>query len=646
MLSRSYSCPTGLLSPNVAVSKKPRQPPTLLADLATQRRSHIATEHSDDDYASDESLRSDRDACMSDPEEEAERRESLTIQERVRREEDVARRKEMKKLKKKMKAKKKEDGARLEDWVDEDVEGNEDEGAEPVSGTGGRLLRLLNGTRVEAGGMTHDEVLSIADLSKGRKGAVVSSTKPEFQAEARPMMLKHSASLTSASQESSVRYNELPTDWSVKVNISLLSRRPFACATPLSPDDEADCLLNFAHKRISQRTSPQSTSAEETIYTHLYHWAYPPERRSPSQIALLAKVLAKVDGGAHPALKTHEQMELDHFRKSEETWKESFRSLYRTFCKGQIDYFYYINTQFAVLFLRRRRPHPTSAQSTLGQEEEFLAVMSTSSGGLRKQLERDDVDFQAVNATRANVEPVAGETSMPGSKTPPKPADSPITDRSRIDPNKETLPLRFTGTVAVNDLFVFLTAWIEPRTDRRAERLPTLLALGPFLHAALKTAKMFRYSNPKIHIPLVASMRLLQIVKNEKVGYNVKDTTGSQVVEPMHKLQVTGHILPGSMAGLLATLRARQVVDEWRGGNGGQGLLHGTVTTETRTAGVNLAMAAVVAAAVPTTAVGGRPGLTRGNTGIAGGGAASREKQEVVGTVATVMFKGRAVRWT
>lgn len=57
---------------------------------------------------------------------------------------------------------------------------------------------------------------------------------------------------------------------------------------------------------------------KDSLHQHLYHWSYPPDRLPPSHIALMTKVLAK--DADRTVLKEYEQLELEHFKRSEEIW--------------------------------------------------------------------------------------------------------------------------------------------------------------------------------------------------------------------------------------------------------------------------------------------------------------------------------------
>ncbi|KAJ3156790.1 hypothetical protein HDU86_003556 [Geranomyces michiganensis] len=367
---------------------------------------------------------------------------------------------------------------------------------------------------------------------------------------------------------------------------------------------------------ISSNWAPCSN--DETIHSCLYHWAYPAEKLPPSHIALMAKVLAKA-AEKNAVLKEHEQLELDHFQRSEQTWKEAFQSAYTMLRKNKLDHFYYVNSEFSVLFYHKDTGLGVATCS---------AVMSTSTSGLRKHLDAEDIGFLVVmpkgngKNEQGRDAGSAGGTAQdavekPGNDVPAAGGISPIRDRNLPDPTTQTYPLRFDGSANVHRLFAFLLGWTEPRTDRRAEQLPILLSLGPFLHSQIKSAK---------------------IIKHEKVRYNIQsslvgssqssDTAAHQPtkVETWHKLVIDGYVLPTALSRLLATLRATVVVadleSQTEGGDGNPtgGLMTGTLRSHERTLGLNLAMSDVAEDA-PDGSV------------------------KIVATVKSVALKGRAIKW-
>lgn len=146
-------------------------------------------------------------------------------------------------------------------------------------------------------------------------------------------------------------------------------------------------------------------------------------------------------------------------------------------------------------------------------------------------------------------------------------------------------------------------------------QLPTLLSLKPFLHASLKSAQVrgLPYYPNLLSLSLHSSGES-KVLKNDKVRYNLEDPKGGQKIETMHKLQISGCVLPTSVSGLLSLIRAQQA--------GSQGLVTATLKTEEKTTGINAAMAAVE------------------ESGVKGEG-----KGLNIGTIGSVAYRGNAIRW-
>ncbi|KAJ3175473.1 hypothetical protein HDU87_006136 [Geranomyces variabilis] len=568
--SRSYSCSSVLLSPRVKTTKRTvKQLP--VGQISFASRYKDSDSDLDNGFSSDnQDLLDSADeyyghtqvsqAYMSDPELDAEEREVA-----ARREAVSMTAKDDKKRKRKKKS-------------TTDTVPDTQEDPFPEESPGGGLMQLLTGKRMVKDDITEQELSSLASLSQTRKVVPLNLPKPDFRTQKTAVSSSQGAS-DSQSQSQSQSRAELPNDWSLKINISMMSRGPYTSAAALDEAGEASCLETFV-----QHGGETDLQPDETIQSSLYHWVFPAERPPPTHVALMAKVLAKV-AEKNAVLKEHEQLELEYFQRCEQTWKEAFQSAYTMLRKNKLDYFYYLNSQFSVLFYHKDTGLGVTTCS---------AVMSTSTSGLRKQLDAEDIGFLVVmpkqsTTTDKAVDP--GSTDGSTQETPAAGDTSPIRERSLPDPSTQTYPLRFDGSANVYRLFEFLLRWTEQRTDRRAEQMPTLLSLGPFLHAQIKSAK---------------------IVKHEKVRYNIQSSvigsssqssetpSQSSKVETWHKLVIDGYVLPTAVTRLMATFRTAVIVGDLdssqaEGGEGGVsgGLLTGTLRSHERTLGLNLAISNV-----------------------------------------------------
>ncbi|TPX67964.1 hypothetical protein SpCBS45565_g03520 [Spizellomyces sp. 'palustris'] len=555
-LSRSFSCPAGLASPHISLSKKYRGSLTDFLEAS----SHYKDDSDASGTSEDEEAASH--GYMSDVEQDCELQG-------LRKETEVT----------STSCATDEHDAQREPRINgDDVKPNDQEQA---AGKSTGFFDLIIGKRLERGGITEQEILAIAELTKVRKPDKKTSPAPEPPRCSSDVRGRESVERVAQS-------NELPMDWTIKTGMTILSRKPFACASQITSDEQSGYLLHFVqHRAEHPKDFPKDQTFGRSIYPYLYHWTYPPDKLAPSNVALMAKVLAKE--GDEAGMKDYERIELAHFRRCEEAWKEAFQSVYAMTRNGHAEYFFYINSQFSVVLFSGDKD----------SSKECDAFMSTSTGGIRKCLDAEGIQYHLVFGDRGRVFRRQDRSEVDGaplfSKKPANDDDSKTLDggeSSQLDSSKEKHPLRFNGYANVHRLFNFLLNWKEPQTERRAMQLPTLLCAKPFMNASLKTAK---------------------ILKNEKVRYNdVEDPVGGKMIETMHKLQIAGFILPTSAYDMLTLLRAQQVIKDPSGG-----LLMVTVKTEERTVGLNAGLA------------------ERGETG--------RTRQ--VATVRTIACRGNVLRW-
>ncbi|KAJ3041950.1 hypothetical protein HDV00_008459 [Rhizophlyctis rosea] len=263
-----------------------------------------------------------------------------------------------------------------------------------------------------------------------------------------------------------------PMDWTVKTSATFTSDVSFEwCSQQNSAEDSANLISFVAQCKSENR---------QTSLRHcLYHWTYPIEIPSPIRVSTITKILGKVADKA--VLEPEQDLEYKTFLQSEEAWKRAFQSLYHITRNGQSPYFYYLNSEFSVLFF--------GESATKGMDCE--AIMSKSSPGIRKQLENDDIDFREVRRGKRSthsaevVEQEEEELGLPEDKEFVDAQKAP----ARMQQQEGGSALHFVGHNNVHGLFDFLLNWKEPRIERRAEKFPMLLAPSPFLNGCLRTAE-------------------------------------------------------------------------------------------------------------------------------------------------------------
>jgi hypothetical protein len=186
-------------------------------------------------------------------------------------------------------------------------------------------------------------------------------------------------------------------------------------------------------------------SCLEDFYTSLMYFAYPGSKRAPPYVAELAKSL---EISRKLPNKGKKEISKDFLQEELEEWKISFRSVYFMVRNGESRFFYYVNSEFSVLF------------SSQGEKDSLNAVLSNSTVGLRKALQIDGIEFTEKKKTC----------------------------------QKKIWPLEFDGVEQVHGLYDFLLKWTEPRSDKRSQSLPLLYSHTAFLNASLKSSKVIRSS--------------------------------------------------------------------------------------------------------------------------------------------------------
>ncbi|KAJ3411145.1 hypothetical protein HDV05_002659 [Chytridiales sp. JEL 0842] len=224
----------------------------------------------------------------------------------------------------------------------------------------------------------------------------------------------------------------------------------------------------------------------------LLSWVYPPHNLAPSHIGLMTKLIDKVDTDLSK-LKVYEKLEIQYYQELESEWRESFKSAFTSFAQHQVNYMYYMNSKFAVVFCYDKE--------ALGTQK---AILSLSTKGLRRTLASKGIMFTEAKGTAVE------------------------TVKTDADDGSAIFPIIFSGMKQVRALFTFLVAWQERAAPLRAARRPTIISPGPFLYASSKRAKVVRKKDVQIH-------------KNNSIQVG-------------HSLQITGIMLPTAINKILGEL--------------------------------------------------------------------------------------------
>ncbi|KAI9098141.1 hypothetical protein DFS34DRAFT_619743 [Phlyctochytrium arcticum] len=429
------------------------------------------------------------------------------------------------------------------------------------------FLQLLTGKLRGTARISDKEISAIEELSTVRKAEPSSVDKAAPVAKSRPSIKPQEVKRRQGGVGT-----EIPLDWSLKTEITLLCTSAMPCSSD-TPIEDSNMIMDFTQQGLHHRRA-------KTLQPYLYHWIYPAQPTSPSHVALMTKVLSKEADGT--ALKEYEKLELAHYKKSEQTWKKSFISALSMIQTCLSDYFYYLNSQFSVLFISKSR----SARA------DHAAYMSTSTPGIRKILTQEGINFSA-KRPKTRLEQQEERTGRTRNEN-----DVIEVRDLKDDPDQEYYPLQFIGKEAMEKLHHFLLNWTEPRTDRRAMSQPLIISPRPFMNASIKCA---------------------EVTQNAKVRYNDVEVGGKKV-EVLYKVHINGFVLPTYAYEMLSLVREEQVV---KGENGA--LLMVTARSEKRTTGLNSAAG--------------------GTYNVRGYSGRKNADNEEFATITSLQCKNKGVRW-
>jgi hypothetical protein len=232
----------------------------------------------------------------------------------------------------------------------------------------------------------------------------------------------------------SERISDILSDFSLRKEFIIYSKSDFEWLKDKNSSKECIFVKNFL-------LNSRGESCLEDFYTSLMYFVYPGSKRAPPYVLELLKSLEKLGNSKRNSKKTA----IDSYLQEEiEEWKTSFRSVYFMVRNGESRFFYYLNSEFSVLFCQN-------------EQDSLKAYLSSSTVGLRKALEMDAIEFT----------------------------------EKKNNSQKKTWPLEFHGVEQVHGLYDFLLKWAEPRSDKRCQSLPLLYSQTAFLNASLKSSKVF-----------------------------------------------------------------------------------------------------------------------------------------------------------
>jgi hypothetical protein len=287
----------------------------------------------------------------------------------------------------------------------------------------------------------------------------------------------------------------LPYDYTVKKKISFFSNSPFEWYGEQTSQEESKCLKAFVKDN-------KLNDIYNRIQQLLYFYVYPLNQLSTSSINILQKVLWKAknkdlnDLMKNPTISEEEKDEIEYYKKIDDEWKQSFRSLYFSLKNRLTQSFYYFSSKFAVIFLSSNRVTGTTS---------YQAVLTNSTTYIKSLLEDEGIRFTEI----------------------------PYTPRSNVNIKQDSVTngfqdrngniLLFNDTISVHGLFNFLLNWKLNQYSNNIF-IPILLSNQPFLNASIK---------------------LNQISKNSVIKRSIYNANQRKnITDEIYQFSIEGFILP------------------------------------------------------------------------------------------------------
>ncbi|OUM62509.1 hypothetical protein PIROE2DRAFT_11202, partial [Piromyces sp. E2] len=288
---------------------------------------------------------------------------------------------------------------------------------------------------------------------------------------------------------------DLPYDYTVKRKITFYSNSSFELYGEQTTQDESKCLqafvkdekLNNIYKRVQQL---------------LYYYIYPANQFPLSLIKVLQKILWKAKNRDtnelmnNPTISDDEKDDLKYFKKCEDDWQQSFRSLYFNLKNRLTDCFYYINSDFSVIFL---------SYNMITHSESYQAVLTNSTPYIKSLLNDEGIKFAEIPYNQSNNIKVKQD----------------LINKDFHNRNGDIL--LFNDIVSIHGLFNFLLNW-KLNKNSKDIFIPILVSTKPFLNSIIKSNQLFKNSIIKRSI------------------YNVKQKRN--VTDEIYQFSIEGFILP------------------------------------------------------------------------------------------------------
>ncbi|KAJ3066240.1 hypothetical protein HDU98_010464 [Podochytrium sp. JEL0797] len=363
-------------------------------------------------------------------------------------------------------------------------------------------------------------------------------------------------------------------DHSIKTNLTIISSEFQPWFKERTDAENYATIQNHITKTPSHSMTLKA-QFDNCLVTHVY----PNGPKAPTHVGLMTRILAIKPGSA---LKPFEKSELAYYMAKEDEWCQSFKSIFASLQLGHADHFYYINSEFTVLFQAPGALGNTHAGS------DFRAVLAKASPGLRNALARKGLKFTMVIApakvksTYTPMEEInAEEQQQARDELKAMEILQPGRTIAKSESNRSPLQLVFSGLDALTQLRAYLLEWVEQSVEKRALNQPMLISPAPFLNASVKMANIIKIEQIEASSDLLLTQSRSQSTTHR---LSSKPTAPPQPAKTTYKLKLSGLILPHSLLAMQSIIETSSLVGDH---------VRLVMDLEERTAGVNVEVGSV-----------------------------------------------------
>ncbi|KAI0244531.1 hypothetical protein L0F63_000046 [Massospora cicadina] len=306
---------------------------------------------------------------------------------------------------------------------------------------------------------------------------------------------------------------QIPLELSIKESCTFVSRSPLDCLLPPNQTDlEAYTRhLPECHSFSWAGCEISSTSVYQVLTTHHY-----PAAPRPKYLAAKIHELLSLSKARKTKLASDQSELLAAFAEMEAEWQDTFASLYNGCMADIVPYFYYINSDFSIVFCSPAvgRDIVTAHSGHPVEKPTPIAFLHGATPGLNKALRSRNIDFVTFLNPTTSQKKCAQEAIKP-----PKGSQ-----------------LIFEGRESLQALFEFIYDWKNPKQALRCSDPPSLIAPTPFKRSQARLPKV-SHSEVKSTDPLF---------------------TESAAEVPVYELKIDGLVLPTALKTLVRMLLGEQ----------------------------------------------------------------------------------------